>query len=149
MTFGSAMGWESWDEDEDELEEWEEDWLDEAREDRECLDEGLLTLEQQLSMRRMALQAKTMTRSQLVNALLHAWEQRFMERRNFLEMAHGMGVAARLTDMSLQRPPRTKREFTEIFGYLPTTEQAMEYLEELHETATMELDMERIVDSVD
>lgn len=141
--------WEEWDDYEDEESDELDDWGDEDIAGSAEEDGTGLTLEQELMLRKIADAAETMSRDELIGALLNCWEQRMMEKQLFAEAAHNSGVAAQFTTVTLQRLPRTRKEFTEIFGYTPTEEEAMEYLDELRETATMELNMERIVDSVD
>lgn len=149
----SATGWMDWyDEDEfdedDEDEELEEGFLDEAM-GLSPEDGGGLTLEQKLALKQLELRAQRMNRAELIHALLWAHEQRYQEQHVFKQVAMEAGIIAQPTAMMIRRMPRTKKEFTEVLGYEPTQEQAMDYLEEMRETATMELDMERIVDSVD
>jgi hypothetical protein len=139
-------GWEHWD---DEEEDGEDAWLEEARAQREETSEELLTLEQRLTIRQVAEEAQTMSREELIHALLLCWEQRFGEKMAFAEAAYGLGMPVKTSGLAFARQPRTRKDFIEIFGYEPTPQQAMEYLDEMEETATMELDMERIVDSVE
>lgn len=138
--------WGPWDDGE---EDDEDEWLEEARAQRDESSEELLTLEQRLIMRQVAEEAQTMSREELIHALLHCWEQRFGEKMAFAEAAYSLGMPVKTSGPAFALQPRTRKDFIEIFGYEPTPQQAMEYLDEMEETATMELDMERIVDSVE
>lgn len=45
--------------------------------------------------------------------------------------------------------PKTQEEFAEMMGFTPTIKQAEEFAQELYQDASMELDMEEIIDSTD
>lgn len=131
---------------EDEEEGWEP-WPPDEIEDETS--EELLTYEEQLVIRQVAEEAKTMDRQQLTQALLACWGEKFALRRALSEVADEHELPIKVRGPMLIREPGTREEFREVFGYVPTEQEARDFLEELHETATMELDMERIVDSVE
>jgi len=146
MTRHLLPNWQDWD--------WEDgdeggDWLDDLQGERESLSENGLSLEQQWTMRQVAEEAQTMSREELICALLDCWEQRFGEKMAFAEAAHSLGIPVKTSGPEFARRPRSREDFTEIFGYEPTPQQALAFLEQMEETATMELNMERVVDSVE
>jgi hypothetical protein len=111
--------------------------------------EELLTYEEQLMIRRVAEDAQRMSRDQLIAALMQCWGEKFAQRRALMEVADMHDIPIYISGPMLIRQPSTKAQFEEALGYVPTAEQARQFLEDLEETATMDLDMERIVDSVD
>jgi hypothetical protein len=139
--------WDEDDRDDEDDAEGYEVWPPDPDEDE--LSEELLTYEQQLILRRIYEDAQHMSRVQLIQALMQAWGEKFALRRAYMESARENDIPVRICEMLLLSRPETKQEFKEILGYVPTAQQAMDFLDELEETATMELDMERIVDSVE
>jgi hypothetical protein len=126
-----------------------EDWPPEAGSEEDETSEELLTYEQQLIIRQVAADAKEMSREELIQALLCCWGEKFAMRREISDAVARYGVPIKICGPMLIRQPSTKAEFREALGFVPTAEEARQFLDDLEETATMELDMERIVDSVD
>ncbi len=130
--------------------DWEEDFEDwPPEEDDDETSEELLTYEQQLVIRQVAEEAQAMSREQLIQALMCCWGEKFALRRALAEAADEHDIPIKVSGPMMIRQPQTKAQFREVFGYVPTAREAREFLDELEETATMELDMERIVDSVE
>lgn len=145
----SFPDWEDW-EDSQDSEDPEadcEEWPPEPDDDE--ISEDLLSYEEQLVIRCVAEEAQAMDRRELIAALMQCWGEKFAQRRALMEVAEEHGIPIYIGGPMLIRQPCTKSQFKEAFGYVPTAQQAREFLEDLEETATMDLDMERIVDSVD
>lgn len=129
------------------LEENFEEWPPEPEDDETS--EELLTYEEQLVIRCVAEEAQHMSRQQLIQALVQCWGEKFAQRRALAQVAEEHDIPILMSGPMMVRQPCTKSQFKEALGYVPTAQQARAFLEDLEETATMELDMERIVDSVD
>lgn len=104
-----------------------------------------LTEEQQYMLRKVQVEAQSLTREELIEALCNSWEARYRQRQILMAMARDLGVRMELTEEYPWQPPETEEEFEEILGYVPTERQANEYLKELWENARMEIDMDEIV----
>lgn len=104
-----------------------------------------LRQEQQYLLRRAALEAQTMSREALIEALCTALEARFRERAYFEGIFRAHGMAVRVEEKYPLQQPETEEEFKELLGYVPTEQEAERYLEERYKDATMELDMDEIV----
>jgi hypothetical protein len=104
-----------------------------------------LTDEQKYLLKRVEIEARTLSKDELVNALCNAWAERFKLKQIFLANSREAGFIFCLEERHPWQLPETEEEFTEIFGFVPTEDEANEYLQSLYETATMELDMDEIV----
>jgi hypothetical protein len=104
-----------------------------------------LTTEQQYLLRRVAVEAQELSRDELIEALCDCWEGRFLQKQIFACSSREAGFVFQIEERFPQQLPETEEEFTAIFGYLPTEEEAMAYINNLREVATMELDMDEIV----
>jgi FMN phosphatase YigB (HAD superfamily) len=104
-----------------------------------------LTTEQQYLLRRVAVEAQDLSRDELIEALCDCWEARFLQKQIFEYSSREAGFVFQVKERLPLQQPETEEEFTAIFGYLPTEEEAMAYLEDLQQIATMELDMDEIV----
>jgi len=104
-----------------------------------------LRQEQQYLLRRTALEAQSMSREDLIEALCGALEARFRERAYFEGIFRSHGMMVRVEEKYPWRQPETEEEFKEVLGFIPTEEEAERYLEEQYRDATMELDMDEIV----
>lgn len=104
-----------------------------------------LTTEQQYLLRRVAVEARDLSREELIEALCDCWEARFLQKQIFACSSREAGFAFQIEERFPLQLPETEEDFIAIFGYLPTEEEAQEYLEELNGIATMELDMDEIV----
>lgn len=113
-------------------------------EEEEAREQGL-DLEQRFALQRLALEAQEMGREELIVALVAALESWFELKAFFLEVARSSGISFSVQVMRDWEPPETPEEFLDRLGYVPTPEQADDYLKECIETATMELDMDEIV----
>ena len=109
------------------------------------MSDAKLTTEQRYLLRRVAVEAQDLSRDELIEALCNCWEARFLQKQIFACSSREAGFVFQIEERLPLQQPETEEEFTEIFGYLPTEEEAMAYLEDLHEIATMELDMDEIV----
>ena len=104
-----------------------------------------LTEEQQFILRRVEVEAKELSREELIEALLASWEVRFRLKANFMEFSREAGLAFRLEEARSPSAPESLEDLEEIFGYEPTEEETMDYMKSLYENATMELDMDEII----
>ncbi|NDD46145.1 MAG: hypothetical protein EBZ24_12320 [Synechococcaceae bacterium WB9_4xB_025] len=104
-----------------------------------------LTSEQKYMLRRVEMEANAMSKAELVQALCTSWEARFKLKQTFLTNSRAAGFIFFLEERHPWQPPETEEEFASLMGYVPTEDEANEYLRELHEVATMELDMDDIV----
>lgn len=108
------------------------------------MDENLTT-EQQYLLRRIELESADLSKDELIAALLDCWEARFRQKQVFLSTTRSAGYVFKMDEGATLFAPETDEDFTEIFGYLPTEEEAEDYMRGLWENATMELDMDAIV----
>lgn len=104
-----------------------------------------LTQEQKYLLRRVEIEARAMSKDQLVEALCTSWEARFKLKQTFLANSREAGFLFFLEERHPWQQPETREEFTEVLGYEPTESEAEDYLREMWEAATMELDMDEIV----
>lgn len=104
-----------------------------------------LTPEQEYLLKRVALESKGATRDELVEALLECWEARLMQKQAFMAATKEAGLCIRMEIGATLCSPETEEDFEQIFGYSPSEEEAGDYVKELWENATMELDMDEIV----
>jgi hypothetical protein len=104
-----------------------------------------LTAEQKYLLKRVELEASAMSKPELVRALCAAWEARFKLKQTFMANSREAGFIFYLEERHPWQPPETEEEFASLMGYVPTEDEASEYIRELHEVATMELDMDDIV----
>lgn len=104
-----------------------------------------LTQEQKYLLRRVEIEARAMSKEQLVEALCTSWEARFKLKQTFLANSREAGFLFFLEERHPWQQPETREEFTEVLGYEPTESEAEDYLREMWEAATMELDMDEIV----
>lgn len=107
--------------------------------------DGELSTEQQYMLQRLAMEAKGMSREQLIEALCDSWEARYRQRQCFISSSRSAGFVFQMEERRPWQQPETEEEFKEILGYVPTEEEANAYLKDAWETATMELDMDEIV----
>ncbi len=91
------------------------------------------------------MEARDLSRDELIEALCDCWEARFLQKQIFAYSSREAGFCFQIEERLPMQQPETEEEFTAVFGYLPTEEEAMAYLEELQGIATMELDMDEIV----
>jgi len=103
-----------------------------------------LTLEQEYLLRSVAQDAMEMDKEELILALLSCWEARFRQKQVFLSTCRSAGYVFKLDegDTSI---PESLEDLIAIFGYMPTMEETRDYYKTVHETATMEVDMNEIV----
>lgn len=104
-----------------------------------------LTDEQQYMLCKVRVEAQSMSRDELIEALCTSWEARYQQRQLFISMGRGIGLNFALTEEYPWQPPETAEEFEEVLGYVPTERQAEAYVNELWENARMEIDMDEIV----
>jgi hypothetical protein len=104
-----------------------------------------LTTEQQYLLRKVEVHARQLSRDELVAAVCNAWEERLKLKQTFLALSREAGFVFSLVERYPWQPPETEEEFEAILGFVPTEEEANDYLRDLYETATMELDMDEIV----
>lgn len=107
--------------------------------------EGQLTTEQEYLLKRIEIECSDLSKEQLLEALLDCWEARFRQKQFFLAQSKSAGYLFKMEEGATLCAPETEEEFEEIFGYVPTEEEAEEYVSRMWETATMELDIEAIV----
>lgn len=107
--------------------------------------EGHLTTEQEYLLKRIEIECGELSREQLLEALLDCWEARFRQKQFFLAQSKSAGYLFKMEEGATLCAPETEEEFEEIFGYVPSEEEAEEYVSRMWETATMELDIDAIV----
>ena len=106
------------------------------------MDADALSTEQQYLLRRIHLEAQSMSREQLVRALIRATEEKLRLKQYFASISSG-GI--RVVEGQACRLPEDEDGLREIFGHLPTESEIEAYYEQQYETATMEVDMDEIV----
>lgn len=104
-----------------------------------------LTDEQQYQLRKVQVEAESMSRQELIEALCDSWEARYRLQQVFASMGEQYGLRFNLREEYPWQRPETEDEFKELLGYVPTEGQANAYLQELWENARMEIDMDEIV----
>lgn len=104
-----------------------------------------LTIEQEYLLRAIAQEAQSLSREELFNALLSCWEARFRQKQIFLATCRHAGFAFKLDEGATMFTPENLTDLVKIFGYIPSAEEANDYMKSMVETATMELDMDEIV----
>ena len=109
------------------------------------MEELELTQEQKYLLRRVEIEARAMSKDELVEALCTSWEARFKLKQTFIANSREAGFMFFLEERHPWQQPETREEFAEILGYEPTEDEAEDYLREMWEVATMELDMDDIV----
>lgn len=108
-----------------------------------------LTQEQKFLLRRVELEAQELSKAELIDALLGCWEVRFQLKQSFMEFARNAGIHFKLDEQRSPFSPDSLEELEAVFGYEPTEEEAVNYIKDMYETATMELDMDEIVLGLD
>lgn len=104
-----------------------------------------LSIEQQCMLRRVEVQAREMSRDELVTALCEAWESKYRLQQMFASIGQSLGLRFAVQERMPWQPPETLNDFEPILGYVPTDDEAMEFMQQMAESATMELDMDEIV----
>lgn len=104
-----------------------------------------LTQEQQFMLHRISLEVQTYSKDELIEALLACWEARFRQKQTFVASSHEAGFSFNLNEGVAFMPETAVEEFEAANGYMPTWEDAEDYLETVQENVGMELDMEAIV----
>ena len=107
------------------------------------------TQEQKFILRRVELEAKDLSKAELIEALLGCWEVRFQLKQSFVEFSRDAGLVFKLDEQRSPFSPDSLEDLESIFGYEPTEEEAVNYIKDVYESATMELDMDEIVLGVD
>lgn len=108
-----------------------------------------LTMEQEYLLRRIALEAQELTQEELISALCDSWAARFQQKFTFMKMSRSAGYSFKMQEKAPCGVPKTQEEFAEMMGFTPTIKQAEEFAQELYQDASMELNMEEIIDSTD
>lgn len=103
-----------------------------------------LTSEQQFLLKRVEMEASHLSKEELVDALVDCWEQRFRLKQAFMEYSREAGLNFRLEEHRSPYAPDDIEDLTQVFGYEPTDEEAIEYYQAMYES-NMELDMDEIV----
>jgi methylase of polypeptide subunit release factors len=104
-----------------------------------------LSEEQQYMLRKVRLEAESMSRQELVEALCDSWEARYRQRQIFTSMGQQFGLSFTVREEYPWQRPETEEEFEEVLGFVPTENEAEAYLKELWENARMDIDMDEIV----
>ena len=107
--------------------------------------ESKLTEDQEFFLVRLCQIAQQMDRRELIRALLSSWEERFHLKRMYQIAARQTGRFIEAEQIYRLAPPETEDEFAEILGYIPTEQEAEEYLRQLEEGVTIGVDIEDIV----
>jgi hypothetical protein len=113
------------------------------------MEPDLLTTEQRYLLRKVELEAQAMSRPELIAALCDAWEARFAQKQHFISNTREAGLVFRIEERQPLQLPESHEELKQLFGHLPDEEELDAYLREQWESATMELDMEAIVQTPD
>lgn len=103
-----------------------------------------LSLEQEAYLHLLQQQAQAMSHQQLVMALIDSEEARLRQVSVLIGAIHEFGGVVQLTAVDAPCAP-DEGEMEEIFGYAPTEDEAWDYLRNLDEMATMDVDLEAVV----
>tara|TARA_Y100000589_G_scaffold332248_1_gene390755 strand:+ start:6606 stop:6947 length:342 start_codon:yes stop_codon:yes gene_type:complete len=103
-----------------------------------------LTQEQQFLLKRVEMEAAHLSKEELIDALVDCWEARFRLKQAFTEYSRDAGMAFRLEEARSPYAPETIEDLTQLFGYEPTDEEALDYYQSVFES-NMEVDMDEIV----
>lgn len=104
-----------------------------------------LTDEQQYMLCKVRLEAQSLNRDQLIEALCDSWEARYRLQHVFQHMGESLGMGMQIREEFPWLRPETEEEFKDVLGYVPTDQEAKDYLNGLWENARMEIDMDEIV----
>ncbi len=104
-----------------------------------------LTQEQNFFLHRIALEAQSYSRDELIEALLDCWEAKFRQKQTFVVSSKEAGFSFNLNEGIAVMPETVVEEFEKANGHAPTWEDAEDYLENIQENVSMELDMDAIV----
>ena len=120
---------------------------------REIAVEINLSLEQSLSLRKLALELEEMSRQELIEAVLEEREQRLLQERFFLASMAAEGIPAEVDDAFELALPETEEDMIAVFGHVPDDEELSDYVNrqiEAHmEAARMDVDIEAIALGLD
>lgn len=109
------------------------------------MDDWSPSLEQQYLLARIYLEAQTMSRAELADALCDSWLTRFQLKAIFESYCREHQLGFRIEEARPVIEFETEEDFMAVFGCIPTEEEARAYFRSLEEVATMELDMDEIV----
>lgn len=104
-----------------------------------------LTQEQEFLLARLAHEARELTHTELVHALLEAWTEKFSLKALFEEILQEHGIFCQLQEKAPCCDPSDVEGMAALFGYIPSDEELADYFDAAIENATMELDMDDIV----
>lgn len=104
-----------------------------------------LTQEQEFLLARLAHEARDLSHTELVQALLEAWVEKFSLKALFEEILQEHGIFCLLQERAPCCDPSDAEGMAALFGYIPSDEELADYFNAAIENATMELDMDDIV----
>ena len=104
-----------------------------------------LNCEQELFLALLKTKLPELSRQQLIEGLIDCWEQRFALKNQMAELAHAAGICLGFQPAAIQPAPEDEDDFEAVLGFVPTEEEALEYLEQLEIAATMEVDMDEAI----
>ena len=107
--------------------------------------ESKLSEDQEFFLVRLCQVAQQMDRRDLIRALLSSWEERFLLKRMYQIAARQTGRFIEAERIYRLAPPETEEDFKAVLGYVPTDQEAEEYLRQLEEGVTIGVDMEEVV----
>ncbi len=107
--------------------------------------EPKLSEDQEFFLVRLCQIAQQMDRRDLIRALLSSWEERFLLKRMYQIAARQTGRFIEAEQIYQLAPPETEEDFKAVLGYVPTDQEAKEYLRQLEEGVTIGVDIEDIV----
>lgn len=103
-----------------------------------------LSEEQEFLLARIALEAQHLSKEELVEALLSVWSAKMVQHEIYSAVLAENEISFRMQEhvpIDLSDPDALGR----VFGYEPSEEEAVDYVLDIMEGATMELDMDEIV----
>lgn len=107
-------------------------------------DGSAIDVEQEFLLARLATEAQSWSKPELIEALVGAVAQRFATARMYTDILAANGIGFRL-QQGIAVDFTDENALTNLFGYRPTDAEVEEFATDVMEVATMELDMDAIV----
>lgn len=107
--------------------------------------ESSLTLEQEAYLEWLKLHLQRLPAEHLIPAFLDLEAQRLQQINVLTQAICAFGGAVQSTAAQPASAPEDFEEFAQIFGYEPSEDEVWDYLRNLDEMATMDVDLEAVV----
>lgn len=105
-----------------------------------------LNQEQELVLIHLKHWAQNADHAALTAALLECWESRLRQKNAFVLMAQDAGICMEIRSGQMPELPEDLDDLGQLFGFKPTEEEADRLIEQLVDAATMEVDIDEVVE---